>query len=219
MVARPDMWRSTSRPPRRRDDAGRMPCRIPQAGARTRRGGALHHPRPRRPRADRPPHHGAETRQESRVRPSRQILQDPQEEYRAASSPSASRRTASSPRRMSKSRRARRQQRDCLLSRQAQRDRQCHARCAARRHRRGGWRVRLGQVDARSRRHRPPAARRGRGLVRLRRAAAARPTQSRSLRRVQMIYQMPDVALNPTIRCWRRSSARSNSTSNVRKLR
>ena len=52
----------------RRDDAGRMPRRLPQAHPRARHGGALHHPRPRRRRPDRRPHHGAASRQDGRVR-------------------------------------------------------------------------------------------------------------------------------------------------------
>ncbi len=91
----------------RRDDAGRVPRGVPQAGARAWRGRALHHPRPRRRRPDRRSHHGAQARQDRRVRRRRgKSCRTRRRNIPAASSPSASRRTASSPRPRSKSRRS-----------------------------------------------------------------------------------------------------------------
>ena len=52
----------------RRDDAGRVPGRVSQAHPRARHGGAVHHPRPRRRRADRRSDHGAQAGQDGRIR-------------------------------------------------------------------------------------------------------------------------------------------------------
>ena len=62
----PDLRRADDRA--RRDDPGRMPRRLSQAHPRARHRGALHHPRSRGRRPDRRPHHGAQARQDGRVR-------------------------------------------------------------------------------------------------------------------------------------------------------
>ena len=70
---------------------------------------------------------------------------------------------------------------------------------AARPHGRGGRRIGLGQVDAGARHHRPAAA--AARAASLSTASRCRPRSKQRtkdlLRRLQMIYQMPDTALNP----------------------
>ena len=178
-----------------------MSRRLPQADPRAWHRGALHHPRPRRRRPDRRPDHGAAgaarwsssaTRGKSCRSRGRNIP--------AAWSPSASRATISSTQ-DGAAQVADPRHRPCQrqLSRQAAGHRRRErSRCA--RATRSPWSANRARANRRSPASSPASCRASAGDVRFNGAslpARLRPQPSDQLRRVQMIYQMPDVALNP----------------------
>ena len=132
----------------RRDDAGRMPRRLPQAHPRAWHGGALHHPRPRRRRPDRRPDHGAETRQDGRIR---RFAANPATAEGGIYAPPGER-TRRRPQFRRRQRRRpgpdpRDRPRQRQLSRQAEGHRRRQPRSAQGRYGGGGRRVGLGQID------------------------------------------------------------------------
>ena len=184
----------------RRHHAGRMPGRLPQADPRARDRGALHHPRSRGRRADRRPHHGAPARQDGRVR----RVRDRSCRTRRRSTPAAWCANASPATVLSRARRRPRRQSwrsstSAPTIRESPRSSTTSAsRCA------GATRSPSSANPARASRpwpaSSPACCRATSGDVRFNGASLPPRLQSRAkdqLRRVQMIYQMPDVALNP----------------------